>query len=138
MMNFNQAGSAARTSIIVIFIVCALLATAVMLLPKGFSDDVSKIGQGSVVVVLTHNKNSVASIELMALLNKIRSDYEQKVEFLAVDVDTREGQAFIRQQGVGAVVLVLFDIEGTRRGVLAGGIAEKNLRSGLDSLLSPE
>ena len=135
-MNNTQAGAATRTSLIVVLIVCTLLAAAVMLLPKGFSDNLSKIGQGSVVVVLTHNKNSVRSIEYMALLNKVRSDYEGKVDFLAVDVDTSEGQAFIRRQGVGAVVLVLFGPDGARRGVLGGNIVEKDLRSELDGILS--
>jgi hypothetical protein len=136
-MTYTQAGSATRTSLIVVLVVCALLATAVMLLPKGFSGNLSKIGQGSVVVVLTHDKNTVGSMQFMALLNKVRSDYAGKVDFLAVDIATSEGQAFIRQQGVGAAVLVMFGPDGVRRGVLGGGIAEKDLRSTLDVILSP-
>ena len=135
-MNYIQAGSATRTSLIVVFVVCAFLAVAVMLLPKGFSDDLSKIGQGSVVVVLTHDKNTVGSMQVMELLNKVRSDYAGKVDFLVVDIATREGQDFIREQGVFDVVLVLFGEDGARRGVLGGGIGEKNLRSALDGILS--
>lgn len=108
-----------------------------MLLPKGFSDNLSKIGQGLPAVVLTHDKNSVGSMEVMVLLNKVRADYAGKVDFLAVDIDTREGQAFSRQQGVGGVMLVLFDPDGARRSVLNGGIGEKDLRSEIDNILSP-
>ena len=135
-MTYPQGGSATRTSLIVVLVVSAFLAAAVMLLPKGFSDNLSKIGQGSAVVVLTHDKNSVRSMDFMALLNKVRSDYAGKVEFLAVDVNTSEGLAFAQQQDVGSVVLVLFGPDGTRRSVLAGGVDEKELRSALDGILS--
>ncbi len=135
-MTFHQNGSARRVNLIIMVVVCALLAVAVMLLPKGFSDDLSKIGQGSVVVVLTNDKNTVGGMESMVLLNTVRSDYEGKVEFLVVDVNTPEGQAFTRQQAVGAVVLVVFGPDGSRQGVLAGGIDEKELRSALDGTLS--
>ena len=107
-----------------------------MLLPKGFSDDLSKIGQGSVVLVLTHDKNTVGGMVAMELLNAVRSDYEGKVDFLAVDVNTLQGQDFTRQQGVGAVVLVLFGPDGSRRDVLGADISEKELRSVLNAILS--
>jgi len=136
-MTHAQAGSATRTSLIVVLVVSALLATAVMLLPKGFSSNLSKIGQGSVVAVLTHDKNTVGSMQFMELLNKVRSDYAGKVDFLAVDIATSEGLTFARQQGVGPAILVLFGPDGERRGVLGDTIAEKDLRSTLDIILSP-
>lgn len=133
----SQTGSATRTSLIIVLVVCASLAIAVMLLPKGFSDNLSKIGQGLSVVVLTHDKNSKGSMEAMVLLNKVRADYAGEVDFLAVDIATREGQAFGRQEGVGGVVLVLFGPDGARRGVLNGGIGEKDLRSEIENILLP-
>lgn len=138
-MTNTQTGFTKHTRLIVVLVICAVLAAVVMLLPKGFSDDVSKIGQGSAAVVLTHNKNSVASMKLMQLLNEVRSDYAGKIEFLVVDIDTREGQAFIYREGIGmgAAVLVMFGPDGARRGVLAGGMNEKDLRSELDGILSP-
>lgn len=135
-MTYSQTGSASRTSLIVVLVIGALLAVAVMLLPKGFSDDLSKIGQGLAVVVLTHDKNSMGSTELMELLNKVRSDYPGKVEFLAVDINTMKGNAFSRQQRVGPAVVVLFSQDGTKQGVLYYGIDEQKLRSELDNLLS--
>ena len=137
-MTSSKTGTAKYTRLIVIFAICAVLATAVMLLPKGFSDDLSKIGQGSVVVVLIHNKNSVESLEVMELLNKVRSDYTGKIEFLAVDIDTNEGQTFVQRQGIsnGRTVLVFFGLDGTRKGVLGGRISEKALRSELEGNLS--
>lgn len=136
-MTYTQTGSARHTNLVIILFICVILVAAVMLLPKGFSDNLSKIGQGTVVVVLTHDKNTVGGMVAMELLNKVRSDYEGKVDFLAVDVNDQQGQAFTRQQGVGAVVLVLFGPDGSRRDALNAGISEKVLRSALDDILSP-
>ena len=135
-MTYSQNGLARYTNLIIIFVVCAILATAVMLLPKGFSDDLSKIGQGSVVLVLTHDKNTVGGMVAMELLNAVRSDYEGMVDFLAVDVNTSQGQAFTRQQGVSSVVLILFGPNGSKRDVLSADISEKELRSILNTILS--
>lgn len=68
-MKYTQTGSAARTTIITLVAIVAFLVVATMLLPKGFSSDTSVIGQGSYVVVLAHNKDSVQSLTLMDLLN---------------------------------------------------------------------
>ncbi|HEY5602927.1 MAG TPA: hypothetical protein VIM41_07465, partial [Gammaproteobacteria bacterium] len=61
-MRHTSTGSATRTTLISVFAVTAFLAVAVMLLPKGFSGDTAIIGQGSNVVVLAHNKDSVQSL----------------------------------------------------------------------------
>ncbi len=136
-MTYTQTGSARHTNLVIILFVCVILVAAAMLLPKGFSDNLSIIGQGSVVVVLTHDKNTAGGVVTMDLLNKVRSDYKGKVDFLAVDVNTQKGQVFTRQQGVGANVLVMFDPDGSRRDVLGGGIGEQELRTALDDILSP-
>ena len=65
-------GSAAHTTLITVFAITAFLATAFLLLPKGFSGDTSVIGKGSNVAVLAHNKDSVKSLNLMELMNQLR------------------------------------------------------------------
>ena len=135
-MTYTQTGSIRHTNLVIILFICVILVAVAMLLPKSFSDNLSIIGQGSVVVVLTHDKNSMSGAMTMDLLNKVRSDYEGKVDFLVVDVNTPKGQAFTRQQGVGAIVLVFFAPDGSRRGKLGGGIGEQALHSALDDILS--
>lgn len=119
---------------ITVLIVCLVIVFAIRLLPKGFSDDLSRIGQGLPVVVLMHDKNSVKSQGLMELLNRIRPDYTGRIEFLAVDIDSQQGRAFSRQQAVGAVVLLCFDARGTRRALLDQTVDAKTLRSVLEGL----
>jgi len=134
MTSTSRTGRPRWANRIAILVVCLVLVFAVLLLPKGFSDDLSKIGQGLPVVVLMHDKNSVKSLALMELLNKIRSDYAGKIEFLAVDIDSQEGQVFSRRQAVGAITLLLFDAHGVRRAVLDQSADENLLRSVLDGL----
>ena len=134
-MTYAQTGSARLANLVIILVICVILVAAAMLLPKGFSDDLSIIGQGSAVVVLTHDKNTMGGVVTMDLLNKVRSDYEGKVDFLAVDVNTPGGQAFTQQQSVGTIVLVLFGPDGSRRDVIDGDIGEQDLRSALDGIL---
>lgn len=134
-MNHQKPGSGKSIKLIVIVAICSILVVAVMLLPKGFKDDLSLIGHGSVSVVLTHDKNLVDSTTMMELLNKVRSDYKDNVEFLAVDIATPTGQTFLREQNVGVINLVIFSPDGSRKRVVNGRIGEQELRSILDDVL---
>lgn len=133
-MNYSQAGSASRTTLYVVFGVVALLAAAIMLLPKGFNNDLSKIGQGMAAVVLVHENGIIKSMDFMTLLNKVRSDYAGKVEFFVVDANSKEGQIFRQQQNVGAVILVFLSPSGAQRGTFSNSNGETELRSELDKL----
>ncbi|MGH1440008.1 MAG: hypothetical protein ACRBBR_07870 [Cellvibrionaceae bacterium] len=132
-MYSRQHGLAKLTTLVVIAAILGVLAAAVMLMPKGFKDDLSVIGQGSVVVVLVHDKHLVGGTKMMELLNKIRPDYEGKVEFLAVDVATPIGQSFVRQQQVDVIDLVVFGVDGSRQELIKAGVSEQQLRSVLDN-----
>lgn len=132
-MSSTQTGSALRSSLLTVGVIAALLVIAFLMLPKGFSDDLSRIGEGTNVVVLTHNKEAVQSLELMTLLDRVRADYAGRIEFLAVDIDTEMGQIFMEHEQVGGSILVLFDPDGTRRGVLVSVRDEQTLRAALDN-----
>ncbi len=127
-MNKQYGASKLMTLTIIIFVI-ALLAIAIMMMPKGFKDDLSLIGQGKTSIVLVHNKNYVNSTEMMELFNKIRPDYKNKVEFLAVDIDTPIGQAFMQQHQVNAIDLVIFSPNGTKQQVINKEINEQQLRT---------
>lgn len=131
-LNSAQNGSALRSTLITVAIVVLALAFAATLLPRGFSDDLSRIGQGRPAVVLIHDKEAVASMELMTMLNDIRSDYEDRLEFLAVDAASADGRRFAQGQGLGSSLLVLFDGNGSRVGIVDGVRDPAILRSALE------
>jgi hypothetical protein len=89
-----------------------VIATVMMNLPRGFSDDLSRIGKGQPAVVLVRDKNAVQSFDLMNVLEGIRDLYAGRVEFLLTDFDTPEGRAFVTANKAARATLVLFDANG--------------------------
>ncbi|MGD8572359.1 MAG: hypothetical protein PVH98_07830, partial [Gammaproteobacteria bacterium] len=97
------------------------------------SSDLSVIGQGKPVVVLAHNKDSVQSLKLMDMLNKVRHEYDDRMMFRVVDINTPEGRAFIDRQQVQLGTLLLFAPDGARRQVIGGIRQEAELRATLNN-----
>ena len=134
-MKIRQNGAALNKLLIAIAVV-GLLSILILLLPKGFKGDLSLIGNGNFSAVLIFDKNLVGTSQMMELLNDVRSDYEDQVQFLAVDVATPTGQNFIRNERVGVLDLLIFGQSGTRQEVISGGLNETQLRSLLDRVLA--
>ena len=135
-MRYIHTGSAARTTLITLVAIAAFLVVAITLLPKGFSSDTSVIGQGSHVVVLAHNKELMYSLNLMDSLNKVRSEYSDRIEFRVVDMNTPQGQAFLQQQQVQLGSLLFFAPDGTRQRVVSNIDDETELRASLNSIFN--
>lgn len=93
-------------------------AAAAMNLPRGYSDDLSRIGKGKAAVVLVRDKNAVESFNLMEVMNDLRDQYAGQVEFLLTDFNTPEGRAFITANGAARVTLVVLDANGNKVSVL--------------------
>lgn len=103
---------ASKTKWIVIGLLLLLVAIVIMNLPRGYSDDLSRIGKGHAAVVLVRDKAAVQSFDLINVLDAIRDKYSGRVEFLLTDFDTPEGRAFITANHAARVTLVLFDANG--------------------------
>lgn len=97
---------------IVAFILLVSAAAVVMNLPRGYSDDLSRIGKGKAAIVLVRDKNAVQSFDLMEVMNKIRDQYSGQVEFLVTDFNTPEGRAFISANQAARVTLAVLDANG--------------------------
>ena len=135
-MRYIHTGSAARTTLITLVAIASFLVVAITLLPKGFSSDTSVIGQGSHVVVLAHNKESMYSLNLMDSLNKVRSEYSSRIEFRVIDMNTPQGQAFLQQQQVQLGSLLFFLPDGKRQRVVSNIDDETELRASLNSIFN--
>lgn len=135
-MRYVQSGSALRSTLVTLVIIGAVLAGGVMLLPRGFSDDTSRIGQGTPVAVLTHDKNTVYSQRVMELMNRVRDDYAGRIEFLVVELESARDRTFLQQQRVSSAMLLLFSADGTRLAALNDVTEERALRAALDSAIA--
>ncbi len=106
-------GKASKATLIAIVSIAILIGFAVLFLPKGFSNDVSKIGKGSKVAVFAYNNGTINSIDMMTLLESIRASYSGKIEFLAVSISAPIGEQFLKDYNVRHSTLVLFREDGS-------------------------
>ncbi len=142
MSAVDQSGTAdepTRGSRKIKWIVAALLlifaAAAAMVLPRGFSDDLSRIGKGKVAVVLVRDKNAVESFDMMEVMNGIRDQYQDRVEFLLTDFNTPEGRAFITSHSADRVTMVVLDANGKALNVMRPRLTAETLKQAIDSAL---
>ena len=103
--------------VVVVFFVL-LAAVAVMNLPRGYSDDLSRIGKGKAALVLVRDKNAVQTFDLMEVMNGLRDQYSGQVEFLLTDFNTPQGRAFMAANNAARVTLVVLDANGKLVNVL--------------------
>ncbi len=87
---------------------------AVSLLPRGFSQDLSLIGQGSNVVILVHESNILQSGETMVAMNEVRDEYEDRVTFVIADIMTPAGKEFTDKHALHPAALVFFAANGEK------------------------
>ncbi len=136
-MNEVEAGSSGNGRIIkwaVFGLLILAAATVAMNLPRGFSDDLSRIGKGKPAVVLVRDQNAVESMGLINLLGKIRGKYAGRVEFLLTDYDTPEGRAFIATSHAAPITLVLFDPDGKQVKILTTPQTAASLEQAITNL----
>ena len=111
-------GHARKIKWVVAILLLSLVATVIMNLPRGFSDDLSRIGKGKAALVLVRDKTAVQSFDMMEAMNGIRNQYAGQVEFLLTDFDTPEGRAFITANSAARVTVAVFDANGNKVNIL--------------------
>jgi hypothetical protein len=120
---------------VVVGLLLLLVATVMMNLSRGYSDDLSRIGNGQAAVVLVRDKNVVQSFDLMNVMEGIRDKYAGRVEFLLTDFDTPEGSAFITANNAARATLVLFDANGKLVKVLYAPQTAENVEQEIAGIL---
>lgn len=81
-------------------------------LPRGaYPTDLNRIGAGKPAAVLIYDVNTAGGMMVMKLLNPLRDEYGNQVEFLVASLGLPDGRAFAKHYGVssGAVVFLLPD-----------------------------
>lgn len=118
-------------------LLAGIVGLAIWNLPRGYSTDLSRIGQGGNVVVQVHDHGLVSSTTLMESLNKVRHDYEGVIEFVVADLQIPAGRAFAQTHHAEAATLLLFAPNGTSLGVVQGAHEPVVLRKILDQVYRP-
>lgn len=127
-----RAPSPWRRRLIVTGVIFGLGAFVWSRLPKGsYPTDLSRIGQGKAVLVLTMDSNYLGGASVMTLMNDVRHDFADSVQFLVASLALADGQAFARQHQAGDGTVVLFDGNGRRLAVLHTPQTKDELRQAL-------
>ncbi|SFP51941.1 hypothetical protein SAMN05216419_100541 [Nitrosomonas cryotolerans] len=116
-----------------VFILLTIVA-AVMLLPRGFSQDVSQIGKGTNAVVLVHDNNIIQSGETMAAMNEIRDIYTARIEFIIADIKTPSGKAFADTYALSPTALTFFSADGEKLQTLYSPQTGETLKNNLNTI----
>lgn len=115
-----------KQSLITLAVVLVAGAVIFALLPKGgYNSDVSQVGQGTPAVVLAFENYAPASMDAMALFDRVRRDYQDSVLFLVADLGTPRGQSFADRHQASSGVVMTFRADGSLagRGLLESGEA---------------
>ncbi len=105
-------------------------------LPKGsYPTDLSRIGQGQAALVLTIDSNYSGGASVMELLNDVRHDFADSVQFLVASLALPNGQAFANHHQASDGMVLLFDAKGQRLAVLYTPQTQDELRKALQQAL---
>jgi hypothetical protein len=105
-------------------------------LPKGsYPTDLSRIGQGQPTLVLAIESNYSGGAAVMELLNEVRPDFADSVQFLVASMAVTGGQAFAAEHRAGDGTVLLFDAKGQRVAVLRAPPTPDELRKLLQQAL---
>ncbi|MEY3253913.1 MAG: hypothetical protein RL227_2886 [Pseudomonadota bacterium] len=105
-------------------------------LPRGpYSTDLSRIGQGRPALVLAYDIKSMGGMEVMAMMDSLRSTYEDRVHFLVAPLGAPHGFAFGERHDAVNGTVVLFSDAGVAVRSLHQPADTATLQRELDSLL---
>lgn len=92
---------------------------------RGYATDLARIGQGRPALVLAYDANFTGGMAVMDMMNDIRDDYEDRVDFLVAHLATPQAREFAGRHGASDGVVLLFDGSGQRIAALRPQSAEE-------------
>ena len=123
--------------LIYLFLFGAMTALILSQLPSGsYSTELSRVGKGRPALVLAYDINSAGGMEVMKLMDALRDEYADRVEFLIADLGTPQGKQFAnRHNGINGTVM-FYSAKGTYVRTIHVPPNTEMLRSGLDDALA--
>lgn len=96
-----------------VLFIAAMVALAVMTLPRGFDTDLSKIGAGKPVLVFVYDPNLAVSNQQTMEMDKAREIFTDGLHFLVADIGRPDTQQFMRRYQAEPTQLLLFAADGS-------------------------
>lgn len=102
-------------------------------LPSGaYPTDLSQVGAGRPALVLAYDSNGTQGVAVMDLMNLVRGDYAERVDFLVAHLGVADGQEFARHYAAADGTALLFAADGRLARVLQQPKNVAELREALD------
>ena len=109
----NQGMPRMRKWLITLAITALVLALVWSQLPRSpYSTELTRIGQGQPALVLAYDIQSMGGMEVMAMMDDLRGEYADRVEFLVAPLGAPHGRAFGQQHDAVNGTVVLFSANG--------------------------
>ena len=83
-------------------------------LPRGaYPTDLTRVGEDRPALVLAYDIMSMGGTEVMGLLDAVRGEYADRVEFLVADLGVPDGRNFAQRHGAANGTVMLFSRDGS-------------------------
>jgi len=106
-------------------------------LPAGpYSTELQRIGQGRPALVLAYDIQSMGGMEVMAMMDTLRPQYEDRIEFLVAPLGAPHGRAFGERHNAVNGTVVLFAGSGQPVRTIHLPASTADLKQALQGLLS--
>ena len=112
--SIDQKNPVIKKLLIILFTLIVILAFSWVMLPQGYSTDITKIGKGKPAVIIIYDANNAGSDHLIESFTQVRGEFESQVEFIIVDVNAPGGQDFANTNAVPAPSALFLSREGMR------------------------
>lgn len=123
--------------LIYLFLFGALAVLIVSQLPRGsYSTDLSRVGNGLPALALAYDINSSGGMEVMKLMDALRDEYSNRVEFLIADLGTPQGRQFANRHNAINGTVMFYSAKGSYVRTIHVPPNTATLRSGLDDALA--
>ena len=97
--------------------------------------DLTLIGNGRPALVLAYDINSMGGMEVMKLMDAVRDDYTDRVEFLIADLGTPQGIQFAKRHNAINGTVMFYSAKGSYVRTIHVPPDTETLRYGLDEAL---
>lgn len=115
-----QRGALKHNLLAMLLVLAGLAAFAWSVMPPLYSTDLSLVGKGKPVVVMTYDNDNVASMNLVESFNQLRDQYQGQVEFVMADMSIAAGEEFADMHRVSSATAIFFAANGERKSTFYG------------------
>lgn len=106
-------------------------------MPRGaYPTDLTRVGKGRPALVLAYDINSMGGMSVMGLLDALRGEYADRVEFLVADLGVPDGRNFAQRHDAINGTVMLYSADGSHMRTIHLPLNTEILRHALEQVVS--